>query len=113
MLILFFQIMPYDEKMLECRLGYSNLHVIPIPPENLPPNYVTVSYTCPCGDFSTEIPLHRYVLYHMMGRTGRLECEPQERPYVLMLSNLQAEAILAARSSMSEDEEEEEKSPDR
>lgn len=90
--------MPYNETDMEdCRLGYDNLHVIPTPPENIPPNYVLVSFTCPCGDFTTEFALHRYLLYHLMGRTGRMEISPEARPYLQMLSAFQAEAILTAQ----------------
>lgn len=99
--------MPLNDMMGECRLGYDSLHVIPSPPEDLPQEYVSVEYTCPCGEFTTRFALHRLLLFHLMGRPGRIESDPHVRPYLQMLSALQAEAILAARRLEKKDEEEE------
>ncbi|XP_050487362.1 uncharacterized protein LOC126871980 [Bombus huntii] len=110
-------IVPYNKTMGECPLGYNSLHIRRQSRDNLPPNYVMVSFICPCGQFISEFGLHRYLLYHLTGRTGRRPGNPRTRPYLQLLSSLQAEAIQRFPRNTNEDEEEEEEeeeySPDR
>ncbi|XP_033363156.1 uncharacterized protein LOC117241310 [Bombus vosnesenskii] len=94
--------------MGECPLGYNSLHIRTQSPDSLPPNYVMVSFICPCGEFISEFGLHRYLLYHLTGRTGRRSGSPAARPYLQLLTRLQAEAILGRRRNTNEDEQEEE-----
>lgn len=95
--------------MEECRLGYDALHVIQSPPEDISPDYVVVQYTCSCGEIISQFALHHIILRFLMGTMGPVQIDPRMRPYFHMLITLQADAILAARSAMNQDEE----SPDR
>ena len=96
--------------MEQCRLGYNHLHVVPSPPEDqLPPDYVVVKYSCPCGEFRTQFALHLLLLCHLMGTQGMNMGGPEARQYLRMLSNLQQEALDAIRNEMNEVEV----SPDR
>lgn len=95
--------------MEEDRLEYDNLRVIPRPSGDLPPDYITVTYTSSCGEISTRFALHRLLLCHLIGRSEGMISGPQADPYLQMLTAFQSDVILAARSRMNKDEE----SPDR
>ena len=97
--------MPYNERMAECRLGFNDLHTIPLVPENLPPDYVVVEYTCPCGEYTTQVGLHRLFAYHLMGRVPRAITRPRTHYYLHLLSALQADAIIEAVREEKEHEE--------
>jgi hypothetical protein len=110
--ILFFQIVAYNEIMAECRLGFDNLHTISAPPEVLSNDYVMVEYSCPCGDFTTETPLHYLLLLHLMGELGREISGPRTRQDLRKLAYMQARAIVEIHRTEAKDKDEDEDEDD-